>query len=434
MRPRIQFIAACTLLKVSLDLCYVFFLSPTFARHFLFPFPLELSAPQFIESYFWVWIVVSFVPFDTRDLSGAFFTSVLVFLFIPLAVMYGLDSQQTHSTLLLTVMAITISFITAKAKMPKLLIPVPRKGHLMALILSSFGIATFLAVSFLSGSISNLNFDLSQVYEFREAATQRIDYGILGYTNLWAQKIFTPFLLAMGLARRNWLLVVFCVLLHVFYTGITQHRQHMFVPLLVIFVWYIYNRGFSFAAGYTIIALILGASTLIVVIFELNALGALILRRAFFVGAGATDGWVNYFLNHPKVYFSNKLLAPFLQTDYNGEDLAFFLGDHLAPGLDVGYNAGIVANGFAHIGVFGVVLYAVIMGVFLRTANSIIASGAPVFMVVAVLFVPIRTAWTASDLLSSLLSHGLMIGLLTIWLFAGSGNPVRMREKRRSIV
>lgn len=415
--PRLRFVFACFFVKLSFDLAYASYLQVDFGAHFLTPFPLKFSILRYIESNLWVLMVAMIVPFNSRNMSGSFFACALIFLFLPLATMFGMDYERTRMTLALTTLAIFVSYIASAAKFTPLRIPVPANGRTFATMICALSLLYFLALSAATGTLFRMNFNLDLIYILRGEAENVLDVGILGYLNLWTQKVLTPFLLAIGLSRRSWWMIILATMMHVVYFGVTQHRMHLFVPALVVLVWYVYKRGFSFATGFLIIGLGVAMSTTLAIFSGLEFVGAVMLRRAFFVGASVTDSWVNFFLERPKVFFSDNLLSSVVVNDYTGVPLPYYLGDYFQPGLDLAFNAGLVATGYAQLGVIGVAFYALILGLFLRSVNALIRSGVPVFMPAAIIFLPLRIAWVDSDLFTALLSHGLIVSLVMVWLY-----------------
>lgn len=407
-------------MKLSLDVAYASYLQVAFGDHFLTPFTLRFSLLRYIESNLWVLMVVMFVPFNSRNMSGAFFASVLIFLFLPLATMFGMDYERTRITLALTTLAIFVSYIASAVKFTQVRIPIPGNGRTLATVVCTLSVLYFLALSATTGTLFRMNFNMDLIYDLRAEVENVLDVGILAYLNLWTQKVLTPFLLAIGLSRRSWWLIVLATMMHVLYFGVTQHRMHLFVPALVVLAWYMYKTGFSFATGFLIVGLGVLVSTALVVFSGFEFVGSVILRRAFFVGASVTDSWVNYFRENPKVFFSDNLLSSVVVNEYTGTPLPYYLGDYFAPGLDLAFNAGLVATGYAQIGVVGVAFYALILGLFLRSVNALIRLGVPVFMPGAIFFLPLRIAWTDSDLFTTLLSHGLIVGFVIVWLYGGT--------------
>ena len=61
-----------------------------------------------------------------------------------------------------------------------------------------------------------LQFRFSRVYEFREQSSALLNVGVMNYFNIWATKAFGPFLLAMALWKRKYMLVPIIFLLTYF--------------------------------------------------------------------------------------------------------------------------------------------------------------------------------------------------------------------------
>ena len=265
-----------------------------------------------------------------------------------------------------------------------------------------------------------MNFNIDNVYEFRSEQGAKINVGLFAYTNLWAQKVFTPLIFAIGLRRKSFWLICFALAMHVIYFGVTQHRSHLFAPILVFAAFILYRSNFSYAKGFAVFSVALCSATVVILVFKLDALGALIIRRALFVGASAAYSWVEYFSENAKVFFADNLLAPFVSNQYTGVNLPRFMGDFMRADREINFNSGLVGSGFAQLGAFGVILYGGFLGMIIRVNRRLIESGVPPYIHAAILFFPFRIAWADADIFSALLSHGLIVGAFAIWLFGTS--------------
>ena len=274
-----------------------------------------------------------------------------------------------------------------------------------------------MVVTVWTGALFSMNFDISKVYEFRRAVGEKVDFGLFAYTNLWAQKVFTPLILAVGLHRKSVWMVVFAHIMFLVYFGVTQHRSHLFTPLLVYAAFFLFRRDFSYTHGFTLLACCLVGFSLTSLIFDVDALGALVVRRAFFVGPSVAYTWVEYFLHHPRVFFADNLLEFAVQNQYTGINLPHLMGDIMRPGKDIGFNVGLVGAGYAQLGAAGVALYGFVIGVFIRINRRMVEAGVPPYIHAAILFFPYRIAWADSDLFTALLSHGIIVSTFALWLF-----------------
>lgn len=418
---RLGFVLSGFLFKVTLDIAYLTYLSDAYATHFLTAFQVNFSVLQYIESFFWLGAVLLLVKFSSRSAGGIAFFTAIVFLLAPLASMYGMDSERTRDALVLAVVAILIAHLVSVLVVgPRVKISLVKSGERYLVFLSFLLIAVFLAVAVLSGALFQMNFDIDKVYDFRTELGAKVDVGVLTYTNLWTQKVFTPLLLALGLQRKSMWLIAFALTMHLIYFGVTQHRMHLFAPLLVFGAYALYRREFTFARGFILVSVAVLVVNLMVTLLELEVLGALIIRRAFFVGASVAYTWVEYFADNPKVFFADKLLASIVQNEYSNTNLPMFMGDYMREGLDIGFNVGVVGAGFAQLGILGVILYGALIGAIVRINQRLIDLGVPSYLQAAILFLPYRTVWADSDTLTALLSHGLFVGTLAVWLF---GSP-----------
>lgn len=420
---RLAFVLSGLCFKIALDIAYLTYLSDAYASHFLTPFQVNFSAVQYFESFLWLGAALLLVQFSSRSAGGIAFFAAIVFLLAPLASMYGMDAERPRDTLSLAVVAIVVAhLVSTMAIKPRVKLSLVRNGERHLLFISALLILMFLTIAASSGALFQMNFNMDNVYDFRTELGAKVDVGPLAYTNLWAQKIFTPLILALGLQRKSIWLVGLSLALFVVYFGVTQHRMHLFAPGLVVGAYAIYRRGFTYAQAFILASVAVFAVTILVAAFELESIGTLLIRRAFFVGASVACTWVEYFSENPKVFFADKLLASIVQNEYTDTNLPMFMGGYMNNGVEFGFNVGLVGAGYAQLGVFGVILYAAIIGAIVRVNQRLIDLGVPPYLQAAILFLPYRTAWADSDTLTTLLSHGLFVGTMAVWLFCSSDN------------
>lgn len=417
--------------RIVVDLTYFLYVHPAFADHFLTPMRLSFEFERFLLSYFLLFAAAIFVPFDKKDLSGIFFLSVLMFIYVPMTSMYGFDASLPLFPLVSALVAIGTAH--GASKLPfGVLAPTPIKSgeKLIVGIAVSFNLL-FLMWVIATGAIANINFDFSKIYDLRETNQELLDVGLMAYVNQWTQKVFNPLLFALALYRRNLFMLAFTLAMQVFFFATTQHRAHLFTPFLIYLVSLLYTRNINLSRLYVIAGVFLGVFLGFTLYFEIEKISAIVMRRAFFVPPSVTFEWFNYFAERPKVYWTDILLANVVPTEYSGERLPFLLGDELVPDLNLGYNTGLIGSGYAHAGIFGVVFYAFILGAILKIVNVMIGRGIPAYIAAALLLGPIRTAWTGSDLLTALLTHGIALAVITLWFLGQMGNvAVNQRTER----
>ncbi len=423
MTSRISFIFALILFKFVLDACYFYYVSPTFNNHFIARLVINFESSRYLYSFGFIILAGLFSPFKKNSFNGIAFLIFLLFLYLPMVSMAGLDSELPLFPIWLALIALFVIFIFSTASFVSFKLPMVSNGEVITLFVSLCFSLIFLAWSVISGAINNFNLDLTQMYYYREVNTILLDVGGMGYVNLWTQKVFNPMLIIIGLRRKNYLIFGFAMVVQIYFFGVTQHRAHLFIPVLIFAMYYLYASKISLVKLYVYFSLALSVFLILALRYQWDDMIAIIIRRAFFVPASATFGWVDYFSANPKVYFADKILSR--PSIYEGQGLPRVLGDYLVPGKKLNYNTGLVGVGFAQLGVWGVILYAVILGVVLKFVNMLIENGAPLYIVAAILISPVRSAWADSDIFTAILSHGIFVGIIMLWLY---GSPKTFRN------
>jgi len=422
---RVKFICAVFFFRVSLDACYVFYMNPVFGTHFLTPMPIDFGPIRYLLSYFLALLPATFVPCDKKNFSGIFFLIALMFIYLPLTCMFGLDATKHYTAIILALLAIGISFLIARTELTSTKIPIVPNGEKVAVYISYAFVIYFIGYSFATGAVMNINFDFTKMYEYRDLTQEVLDVGFFSYLDLWAQKVFNPFILAVGIYRKNRLMIIGAILCQIFFFAVTQHRDHLVLPIVVYLASQLYVRRLTIAGLLMWSAMLLGALLILAVSADVEPIPSLIIRRAFFVPASLTFDWIRLFSDLPKVYWSDGVLGSFLHTRYSGESVQYYAGYFISHGLRVNLNVGLVGTGFAQAGYIGVILYAAILGFVVKIVNTMIHSGLPAFLPAALLFAPIGTAWGNADLPAALLTHGIFVGIVVMWLYGS-------QKRRRS--
>lgn len=411
-------IGAFLLFRFALDVAYERFMYVVYKFDTPINFWYDVSISRYLLSIFIYAIFVSVIGARTKDMGNVFLTMAAFFLVGPMTSEFGLNYNRPIEPIIYTILALICVDIVSRIPLPGILWRIPvRGGPNIAVAMSVFSIVYLLIWAYLSGSMKYFSLDVRDVYLYRDRISELIDVGVFSYLNLWTYKVFTIFLICVFLQRRQYALVALVFGAQIVFFGLTSHRVVIFLPLLAIAIW-IYIGKIDRLWPLLISA---GLSVLVVLfLFELIGVGSLAeiaIRRAFFVPSGLTFQWFDYFSFHPHVYWADRLLASYSSGEYVGVNVPRLIGDYFVPGSDSAANAGLVSAGYAQAGVWGVMLYALILGLALAVLNSIVRSGVPLWLVAALTIGPLRTALADSDLFTSLLSHGLGLSVLLLWLY-----------------
>lgn len=265
---------------------------------------------------------------------------------------------------------------------------------------------------------SNGNFvkSIDEVYKFRIMYESINMQGYWAYLNSWVFKVFSLLLLIIAFYKRNRLYIfisLFLIISLFLFSGYKSVFLSLFIIVFFFFLFKInWNRVitlFSFILFFSIILLI----TILLSLDNMTV--SILIRRLLFVPTVLNFAYIDFFSSNEYIYWSNSFLKSFNSYPYD-KNFALILGEYL--NLSNTYaNSGFVAMGYAHAGLLGVLIYTIIGIVIVNYINSLITLDNK-FIQLSLVFIPLYIFFVSSDLLTTLLTHGLFIVLiLMLFLF-----------------
>lgn len=404
--------------RLMLDVSYENFLYVVYYFDTPINFLYDVGMTRYLFSLLLFVLFTTVLSSRPRDVSNVFLIMATFFLIGPLTSEFGLNAARPIEPVIYTMSALLLVDLVSRIPVPDFIsrIPVP-KGPQLAVAISVLAVVYLLAWAYFSGALAYFNLDVRKVYEFRDKVAELLDVGPLSYLNLWVYKVFTIFLVCVCLLNRKFVWLGLLLLTQFFFFGLTSHRIVLFLPFLAIAVWFYLERFQRLTPMPYMAAIGILVALLLFEVRGIESVAEIAVRRAFFVPSGMTFQWFDFFTFHPHVYWADKLLAQFSSGEYVRVNLPRLLGGYFVPGADSASNMGLVPAGYAQAGIWGVMLYSVILGLVLSVLNSIVRSGAPLWFVSALTIGPLRTALADSDLFTTLLSHGLGMVVVLLWLY-----------------
>jgi hypothetical protein len=399
------------LLKIALDISYIYFVSPIFIYR---GFIIDITPVKYLESWIIYVFTLFIVPYRLKIASDFFIVFLFFLVITPIIALYSLANYPRAD--LYTVLSAFFLILLFRAG-PLLRISSIKNSYRIALYILLLGILIFTMWIISSGALQFFNLDLSRVYEFRADAGEVINEGPMAYLNTWSTKVFGPMLLAYLLLKRKFIFVPLVFILHIFWFSVTGHKSVLFNPFIILFFfyWFKSNRSLYFipVAMSVIIAILL----VFYLVTEELFFPSLILRRVFFVPAHLLFSYYDFFSDNKFIYWSNSILSTFIENPYlvGGAQL---IGQYL--NTDSNANNSFLATGYMHFGFFGVILYSIIVGYTLRFLDSIASNKVPAWFAVSCLLVPLQALFMSADLTTAFLTHGVLLALLLLYFFTGS--------------
>lgn len=275
-------------------------------------------------------------------------------------------------------------------------------------------VATIVAIGALGG-FRHFNLSLASVYDFRDDAAENLP-GVFGYIIPAATKIFLPFALILALHLRAKVAVLAIVVCVVLLFGLSSHKAILVYPLIVLALSILLSSRWCtalFVGGLTVLVNV--ASALLAFTENPAAIffSSMVVRRALILPAELTGFYVNWFLEHPYLWWAESRLSFGAIPSPYSVKIVNLIGLEFSGSLEMGANVGWIGSGYANAGPVGVLLYAVGVGLLLSMLTAF-AERLDRRLVVAANTPLIATVFLSSDFVTSLFTHGILVSLIVL--------------------
>lgn len=356
------------------------------------------------------------------------------FVFVPSCVMLPYTSYLSEGRQFSILLLLLIAFggVELRRFLPQLVVPkfemrfesTFRIVMIAAVMLQSF-------VLLVLGSVSLQNIAFFEVYEDRAAffADTSATRVLVGYVSNWAAIGIAPVMLVYGLHNKRYLFAGLGLFAALLAFGATSFRSHLFVPLLIVALYYLFRATGAKRAALAVLVLALSITIIPTVIDHIvDSRPAVTWMIQFrFVGNNGflTSQYFNVFETWPKGYFADSFGRFFFAPSYSipiaqvvGESFSTLPGNHA--------NANLWADGYGNFGIFGVVFATAELVLFLWLADAI-TRGQSLY-ITAPIMLSATFALSNTSVHTMLTSNG---GLLLLLLLAVLPYAARTTAHRR---
>lgn len=339
---------------------------------------------------------------------------LLIFLmrFVPLTVVIKSIPQPDGFVISQTVFWILHFLFLRNVKVPIL------KKHESPLVFYIISILMVLSVLYVSGIYTGFridtNFfklDFSEVYEQRaEARLYHMPLLIL-YLRM-ASTNAIPVIMIYFMENKKYAITIFLLII-VFLNFSIDGTKTTFFKLLLCFFIYFFIKGDILKKMLLAFILLVLLSILEYIFLGTEILTYVLIRRAFFVPAILDTFYYDFIQEKGLLFFSHQ---------YNGQDIAFVIGDTYFSKDEMRANNGMFSDAFMNLGYFGCILYPIIYTYFLKISeNAMRGSNQTIMLYASLIYV-----WNmmSSEFTTTLMTHGLLLLTLTFYFLPNK----RIRE------
>jgi hypothetical protein len=333
---------------------------------------------------------------------------------MPMLSLYGL-ANKSRFTIYSVLLGYSLVVFVSRLHFVK--IPRLSGGYWLGLSLAWGGCLIVLGWFVLRGGLGYFNLDFSKVYEFRKATGALLYVGLMAYLINWALKVFSVSLFAVALYKRSYIWASIIYMVQIFFFGITSHKATLFYPGLALMVYALFRNDNKLKMVPLAYCGILVLSYVASSVSGSLLYVSLIVRRLFFTIANNTFDYYLFFSQNPKVYWSDGILSAFVEYPY---DLPAAKVIGIWRFTDANVNNTFLSTGYMHAGIWGVVFYSILCGILFGMVDQL-SKKTPTWFAIAIVVAPMFSLITSADLFTAMLTHGVAVSCLILWLLGGAG-------------
>lgn len=413
---KLQEFGLTLLIKLILDLMYIYFLNPNYGY---MGFVLSINQLKILESYILLIIAYSFLPSREKLISAVALKFLFVFSLVPALSIYGMK-DLSRQFMYIWVFGFILTAFTVLVT-PRLRFLLKKHKMYKVFLFSGVFLTSFFVYLALLRERGLPNFELFRfgrvVYKFRESTNWEL--AIMNYLIPWQAKVINPFLLGLFLWKRKYKFSLAVVLLQIFLFTSTGHKYYLFSIGFVPFIWYVDKKSYPVMKSLVIIIILIISFSLIMHTFGVTVrLASMTIRRTFFTPAQIAFWYHDFFSQNPHTLLSQSSLNLILGTSNPYPDVSSItnmMGAIYVGNPDTNMNTGYIGDSFMNFGFGGVVLFSLFIGFILVCLDSI-RKGVSFPVATSAVIVPIFSLLN-SGLFTSIGTHGLLLGMVIILMF-----------------
>lgn len=323
---------------------------------------------------------------------------------------------QLDSIMLLSFLVLILCSTFPLLRLPRINLT-PNEFWLAVLTLSALSFAYIFSRFGLPTSLPNL----TSVYDVRMDYRDELSSGgrLVAYVINAQSKVINPLIIGYGLVNRRIVLTIVGIAGQMAIYSSTGFKSVLFSAMLILVLLVcLKNSGKWFG---NLILFGMTISIVLMTIFDLARgtinLTSLFVRR-FIVTPGLLTGqYFEFFDQNPKAHLAGSIFARFFDYPYD-RPIPFVVGYNFTGNENLSANANLWADAFSNFGIPGMLIFTILLGLIVWVLDSA-AFGRDNRLTTS--FAGLAAiSLGSSALLTSLLTHGILLGIILIYLMPQS--------------
>jgi len=286
------------------------------------------------------------------------------------------------------------------------------------IILATFFLSIFLILVryFLLYGTSMFNLNLSKVYNYRFALREHWTGNMWSYLHSWVISSMLPILTAYFLARKQTVMVLCMLGLHVLFFGLSSHKSVLFSGFFIVGLYWVLSRNktpwrqIPYSAFW-------GTLFLVIFLYFFEHPFFIIIKslawRVFFIPSQVNFWYYDYFSQHDFAYFAHSFMRHLGAVNKYLPGPQFIIGEVYVGNIEVQANTGFLGAGYMEGGFVIMLIYSAILGLFIRFFDKYAHDGNR-NAVFAITTFPLLLVFTSLDLPAGIITGGIWLLFITL--------------------
>jgi len=406
------------LYKIVLDLSYYFVISPVWSYA---KFDLNLNSLKLIESYLLLFLIFILMPKSAKKLSNIVTWLLILITYVPMLMLFALKDEARIFMYAVTGFWVLV-FLLLQLPMPKLLITSLKKTQSKRVSYIIYvGLSIIIIILIFKYFRLTINFDFSKIPGIRSFFAES-KAPFIGYLFPWTGYILNPIFFSLFLIKKKWINVTLVIFFQLLLFSSTGSRAFLFtIPFILILIWMATRKNLLFFMAIALSGVIL-LGMLSYWLIDDVWISSNFTRRTLLVPAQLSFFYYDFFSKNQFTFLSqHRIFRTFLNYPY------YLNPPHLIADIyfnrpQMGANNGIYADAYMNFGFIGLVLWGIFLVIILNLIDSI-TKNKDIRVTISGIALPVITL-TNSALLTCLLTHGLLLALIILYLLPKERNEI----------
>jgi len=401
---------------IVLDFSYYFLISKIWAYS---RFEFNFNGIKLIESFFLLFIIFILMPKTSKKLSNIIIWLLILLSYIPMLTIFALKDESRIYMYAITGFWMLVFLLL---ELPEISILSLKKLQSKIIYYSLFVFLSIIVLFLISKYLGfSLNLDLTKVYDIRSQYS-KLKIPLAGYLFNWLGYIAIPVFFAICITKRKWVFAIPIVILQLLLFSSTGNKTFLLaLPFTLVLIFIVTQKKPFLWMTVGLIGIIL-MGVLSYTLFNDLWISSLLTRRTLLVPAQLSFLYYDFFSKNVHTFLSHhQIFRVFLNYPYplNPPHL---IGEFYFNRPQMGANNGIYADAFMNFGFIGLIFWAILLIIILKLIDGI-TKNKDIRITISAIAMPVMSL-TNSALLTCLLTHGLLLSLIFLYLLPKERNKI----------